>query len=336
MRGCEKKGIEAQLLNHNRDECIGCGWCNYGCRYNRKTSMLVTLIPWAEELGAVVLDQCHNVRLVQSRGTISSVEYHRDGKHHSVAAERVVVCAGGIGSSEVLLKSGIDGKGRVGKNFHALGGVIVAAEVDEQLDGYDGIGLTAVAKASDDYVIETFFAPPGAFSVTLGGWFGTHYERMRHYKHYVQAGVMVGTEPRGIISVEKKGTVKIDLRFSDEEVQKLKEGLMLLSEIFFEAGATLVLPGTFRHIELTHPKDLDMLDQLIQRPDDLLLGSAHPQGGNVMCEDPAKGVVNQSFCVHGFDNLYVADSSVFPSNIWANCQATVMALAHIAADYVGS
>src|SRR5713226_4897692 len=46
LDACAKMtGVSARRLNNNRHACIGCGWCNFGCRYNRKTSMLVTYIP---------------------------------------------------------------------------------------------------------------------------------------------------------------------------------------------------------------------------------------------------------------------------------------------------
>jgi choline dehydrogenase-like flavoprotein len=334
LRGCEELNIPARLMNHNRDECIGCGWCNYGCRYNRKTSMLVTYIPWAEAQGAEVVDRCADVRLVTQGAAVASVEFHRRGQKEAVTAERVVVCAGAIGSTEVLLQSDITQRDNVGKHFHLLGGNMITAELPEQVDGYDGIGLTCIAEVGPELVMETFFSPPGAFSITLGGWFAMHVERMRNYTHFTQAGVMVGTEPRGRITLDGKGRTRINLRFSKEELNGLKEGIKLLAKIFFAAGATTVLPGTFRFLEFTHPADLDLLDDLVKRPDDLLLGSAHPQGGNVMHEDPSKGVVDTTFRVHGFTNLYVVDASVFPSNLWANCQATVMALAHTAADHV--
>ena len=55
-----------------------------------------------------------------------------------------------------------------------------------------------------------------------------------------------------------------------------------------------------------------------------------------MNEDPRKGVVGLDFRVHGYENLFVADASVFPTNIWANCQATVMAMSHHAATHVAA
>ena len=38
----------------------------------------------------------------------------------------------------------------------------------------------------------------------------------------------------------------------------------------------------------------------------------------------------------GYENLFVTDASVFPTNIWANCQATVMAMSHHAASFVAT
>jgi choline dehydrogenase-like flavoprotein len=55
-----------------------------------------------------------------------------------------------------------------------------------------------------------------------------------------------------------------------------------------------------------------------------------------MSRDPGQGVVDETFRVHGMESLYVADTSVWPSNIWANCQATAMATAHYAATHVAA
>jgi choline dehydrogenase-like flavoprotein len=334
QKGCKALGIEADYLQNNRNKCIACGWCNFGCRYNRKTSMLVTYLPWAEQRGAVILDRCLDAEIVTKDKRAVGVKFNRDRKEEFIKADRVVVCCGGVGSSEMLLSSGIDLDGRVGKGFHVLGGIFAMAENEDKVDGFDGIGLTSFAHASEDYVIEDFFAPPATFSLSLSGFFLTHFNRMMRYPYYSEAGVMVGTDPHGVITIDKKKQAKINLKFNDKELAGLKKGLKRLVEIFFAGGAVKVMPASYKAIEFTSEADLKNIDSMIKRPEDLLLGSAHPQGGNRISDDPGQGVVSNQFNVHGYENLFVTDASVFPTNLWANCQATVMAISHYAANFV--
>jgi len=342
LEGCRALNIPAEYLKHNRRECLGCGWCNFGCRYDRKTSMLVSYLPWAEQRGADIIDGCRDVRIIHQAGEAKTVEFTGVGDSFSpnaktsLKAGNVVVCAGAIGSSEVLLRSHINPNGRVGMNFHALGGVLVSAEAPQRLDGYDNIGLTCVAHASPEYLVESYFTPPAVFSLSISGWFNEHFRKMQRYPWYAQAGVMVATDPTGRISINKRGDVEIDLVFNARDVSRLKAGIKTIANIYFAAGAKKVIPATYEGLDLDSVQDLAKLDRHIHKADDLLLGSAHPQGGNVMSDNPRLGVVDSSFRVHGYTNVYVADASVFPTNIMANCQATVMAIAHCAAELIVS
>lgn len=337
LRGCERMGIRGELLHNNRNHCIGCGWCNYGCRYNRKTSMLVTYIPWAEARGVEFIDRCEDARIVTREGRATGVEATRQGQPISIEAKRVVVCAGAIGSSAVLLRSGIDLDGRVGRGLHVLGGTFVTGETHEEIDGYDGIGLTSVAHADDDYVIESYFAPPVAFSLRLGGFFLSHFDRTSRYRNFIDGGVMVGTDPRnGRVRLDRKGNARIEITFGERDLSRLRRGLETISRIYFAGGAVKVFPSSFKLIEFSHPDQLGEIESMIKHPDDLTLGSAHPQGGNPMSADKSRGVVDPEFRVHGFENLFVADTSVWPENIWANCQATAMAMSHYAATFVAA
>jgi len=94
------------------------------------------------------------------------------------------------------------------------------------------------------------------------------------------------------------------------------------------------MPNTFRYFEFTRAEQLDALDAVVRDNTDINLNSAHPQGGNAISRDPAKGVVDERFRVHGAEGLYVCDASVFPSSITVNPQLTVMALAEYASGLI--
>lgn len=58
----------------------------------------------------------------------------------------------------------------------------------------------------------------------------------------------------------------------------------------------------------------------------------HHIGTTRMSESPRTGVVDRNCRVHGYSNLYVAGSSVFPTSGWANPTFTIVALAHRLAE----
>ncbi len=49
--GMRKLGLgEAPLVNVNIDKCLGCGYCNIGCQFDKKRSTLVHVLPAAQKL----------------------------------------------------------------------------------------------------------------------------------------------------------------------------------------------------------------------------------------------------------------------------------------------
>ncbi len=157
---------------------------------------------------------------------------------------------------------------------------------------------------------------------------------MHRYDHMTSTGVLVGTGRHSRVSLALTGGLDIDYKPTEEELGKLIEGLKLAGRIYLAAGAQRVMPTTLRYHEFRSEPELEQLDQLVKDNSDISLGTGHPQGGNAMSRDPQKGVVDPSFRVHGFENLYVCDASVFPSSIGVNPQLTVMALADYAAPLI--
>ena len=68
-------------------------------------------------------------------------------------------------------------------------------------------------------------------------------------------------------------------------------------------------------------------------PDQLWSG-AHHLGGTRMSNNSSNGVVDKNLKVFGFNNLYVAGSSVFPTSGLANPTLTIVALSLKLADHI--
>ena len=70
-------------------------------------------------------------------------------------------------------------------------------------------------------------------------------------------------------------------------------------------------------------------EEVIQSPYALGL---HLMGGCAIGNDAVNSVVNEEFGVHGFENILIADSSIFPAAPGINPSLTIMALSQKLSD----
>ena len=52
--------------------------------------------------------------------------------------------------------------------------------------------------------------------------------------------------------------------------------------------------------------------------------------------DPNRSVVDARFKVHGLENLFIVDGSVFPTSLGVNPSQTIYGLAHRSAEWVAA
>lgn len=64
------------------------------------------------------------------------------------------------------------------------------------------------------------------------------------------------------------------------------------------------------------------------------IGGYHHMGTTRMSVSPRNGVVDANCTVHGYHNLHIAGSSVFPTGGWANPTLTLLALTHRLGDHL--
>jgi choline dehydrogenase-like flavoprotein len=297
--------------------------------------MLQSVLPRAQKDfpdQVTILSECHADRIETVGGRAQAVRCTlSDGRTVRIGARQgVVVSAGPIASSLLLQRSFIGGR-LVGKHLSFNMAAPLTAHFDDKLCSYDGLQISHYLEPPnrEGLVIETWFNPPAMQSLFMPGWFENHFGNMSEYDEMACAGVVVGTQRNGEVR-HKRLRGDFGFRPQRADVEKLIGGVKLLGEIFFKAGATKVMPSTFRYHEFTNAGELGALDGYIDDPAGMSLNSAHPQGGNAISKDANRGVIDEDFCVRGFENVYVCDASVFPSSITVNPQYTVMALAHYA------
>jgi choline dehydrogenase-like flavoprotein len=346
------RGVIALGLHHlpnrhssveaNIHDCLGCGYCNIGCKFGRKLSMLDTVLPEAQRKAGKdalrILAGCEAQKFNAVGGRITGITCRLgDGRRIEVRANTFVLSAGAVSSSLILLRSGVGGK-RTGRHLSFNIGSPMTAVFNKEINAYRGLQISHYLKLSPSrgYVIETWFNPPVAQALGMPGWFDDHFNNMLRYSRMSCTGVLVGTESNG--EVRRAGLIgrEIDYVPTDGDLKKLLDGLVLSGQAFLADGAECVIPNTFDYHEFRSLDDLQRLYDLVKDSSDLTIGTGHPQGGNIVSANPELGVVDPQFKAYGYDNLFVSDASVFPSSLGVNPQLTVMALANYAVPFVAS
>ena len=144
-------GPDGNYAGVHQPACTLCGDCCSGCNVGAKNTVAMTYLPDAAAHGASLFTQCR-VRHVERASAGWRVVFVRcgddgGGEERSVSAGTVVLGAGTLGSTEVLLRSGEAGlalSGRVGENFSGNGDVIAFGyNNDVEINGI-GIGHPAI------------------------------------------------------------------------------------------------------------------------------------------------------------------------------------------------
>ena len=359
------KGVEAYLqgqpyeydvIEANITDCLGCGYCNIGCKYGRKLSMLDTLLPKAQQEHRDhfrVISEAEAVRLNGDNGTVREIVVRlQDRRELRIRNPKTVVVSGGtIASSWLLMQSGV-GRGElpVGRGISFNMGSPLHGFFGEKVDSYAGLQIAHYLALKDhpEFVYETWYNPPVAQAITMPGWLDTHFNNMRHYDQMAAVGVLVGTEPVAYLTPSRlfRGLPDVIYKPTERDLNALIEALNILGKILFAAGAQEVYASTRKYRSYASGRaryesveDLDNLRDLVRDERDILLGTGHPQGGNAISKTRGRngttgGVVAPDFRVYGYNNLYVCDASVFPGATTVNPQLSVMTMAHYAANLI--
>jgi choline dehydrogenase-like flavoprotein len=343
--------FEFDVVEANITDCLGCGYCNIGCPYGRKLSMLDVVLPMAQEQYGPeqfqIFSEAQAVRLVEDNGKITQIDVTIRGKRplRLVNPRTVIVSGGTIHSSWLLMQSGI-GKGKlpVGRGLSFNMGSPLHALFDEELNSYDGLQIAHYLRINEQpgFIFETWFNPPVAQAMAMPGWLETHFHNMQNYNRMSGVGVLVGTGSTGFV-VPALLTRGPDVVYtpSVDDLDKLTRALTIFGEIFFEAGAQEVYASTRSYHAYQNGKavcssknELSKLRELVKDDRDILLGTGHPMGGNALAANPQDGVVGPDFRVFGYSNLYIADASIFPTATTVNPQLSVMTIAQYASQLI--
>jgi choline dehydrogenase-like flavoprotein len=365
---CEKFRLHGKPILHGKNlrncgpsftdpdlkSCVKCGFCHLGCHYDTKQSMLVTYIHEAlNDLNADYTAYCNcrvdRITYDQESGLATGIDGtftdFRGNELYRIRinAKVVIVSAGAIASSNLLQKSNIGGE-KVGKGLalHPAPFVMGVFE-DEEIRANRGIPMSYTCHEfgvtnrveNGGFLIESIFLPVFQMALAIPSFGIDHAKMMERFNYCTMAGIMTRDEPAGIITISYNGHPKVIYNLAPKTIDDMARGMAVLAKMWFSIGAKSVITSHRDMPEIRTKADIPMLKDVVRNnPNGLMIGSAHPQGGNKMGSSTDECVVDSDCRVYGFENLYVCDASVFPTALGVNPQLTVMALAAMTADKI--
>jgi len=347
------RGHALPVLNRQgliQRDCIDCGDCLTGCNVGAKNTLAMNYLPMARRNGTMMFTQTE-VRDIERCGDfwkVNFIYFHRDekGRHKEeegcTTARVVVLGAGSIGSSEILMRSQseeLDFSRQLGCNWTGNGdalGFVRKTDLTTNIAGFSAqdpqgrrIGPTIQTNVTypdrpnlyDRVLIQEGVAArsyANALSFLMQDLDLDQTQVMLGMGHDRQEGKLF-LEDNGNAFVSWPGLLDSEYRRQiREEFSRLAHGH----------------GGKYKYLKVFGGKMI----------------SVHPLGGCGMSDDPRSGVINHKGQVYdtvcggdldattgGFrvhEGLYVCDGAVFPTAIACNPFLTISAMAERSAQMI--
>lgn len=363
-KGCEEMGYPVNNIPRNSTPDHYCGWCCHGCKDGKKKGTSETwLVDLVKSGNGAILPGCEAIKVLHKRkggrNIASGVAFEfgcKGGKDMCVVESKVtVVACGAISTPPLLKRSGLKNK-NIGRHLHlhpvamAWGYFPDSESSDVWPEGrktsYEGGIMTSMSTVVAEFensgygtVIQTPALHPGMFSILMP-WLSGIDIRMRMCKFSRTAHIFALARDKGSGIVKSQDNISYQMDGIDEE--NLKKGLEKVLRILAAAGAEEM--GTHhckgKSINLkqasSHEFERFVKEESSRALNDLLtpICSAHQMGSCRMGTDPKKSVVNQKGETWEMEDLFLADSSVFPTALGVNPMVTVQAIAYCTAQSV--
>ncbi|HEX6065455.1 MAG TPA: GMC family oxidoreductase [Longimicrobiales bacterium] len=349
VEGARKAGYHAEQFPLNLKGCLGSSLCNLGCPNAAKQGTHRVQLPAAERAGVEVVTRAEVLRIEGKALRVRISEPHAGEKgarsewqpgEYLVRAGTIVLAGGSIGSTALLLRSGLQKQlPRLGYNFTCHPAQILVAEHAQRITNDVGHPKSFFVDRAEQegFVLETCMYFPFITAKNMTGFGEAHSHFMRAFPRLQMILVLACDRAveQNRISVNRAGKPVVHYTFTPAVVKSLVAATRASARIFFGAGALRVHAPTAQPplLEVSEQNAID--DRIHERyfaEGKTSISAAHLMGGCSMGRDRSDSVTDAWGRVHGIPWLRVADSSLFPDALQINPYLTVMALADRAAE----
>lgn len=323
-----------------REECNKCGFCVSGCLSTAKSCTLTGFVPQAEANGAEFRSEAfiYNITYDPKKNRVTGVEYlDVNNKEHHVHARVVIVTAHTFETPRLLFLSAnntfpgglANSSGLVGKYYTAHWAVNVYGIFDQKMNAFKGppLGNLIVQDWYETdtnrgfargYTLESNLPPPFAYGVAGPAFWGQELKDMIKVYDHAAGWWICGeglADEDNMITLDPKTkdhrglpVARSTYNWLDNDKKAREHAIKMAATLLEAAGAKKIYVG--------------------------VNSAACPTGTVRMGNDPKASVVNSYCQSHDIPNLFVCDTSVFPTGGVASPTLTAMAIASRAGEYM--
>jgi cholesterol oxidase len=353
-------------LNHvgvPQGACVACGDCITGCNYGAKNTVLMNYLPDAKRNGAEIFTGAQVSELTPVASGWRVRVQTGDGPDRMLEAGIVVLAAGTLGSTEILLRSragGLKVSAALGHHFSGNGDMVALtynADVDVNAIGFgklDPQGRVPVGpcstgiidarggRALDEGMILVDGAAPGAFAKWLPALLAA------------LAATTGQDTDRGFSDAIKEKTRELESQVAGAYTGAVHRTQICLVVAHDDAAGEIYLDGdrlNIRWPDVGRQAPFERANEMMLQATRALGGTyipspawhellgrklvtGHPLGGCALADDARDGVVNHRGQVFSADSgtqvhpgLYVMDGSIVPASLGVNPLLTIAGLA---------
>ena len=352
--GDKRKAIDPYFkgLGPERTGCTECAGCMVGCRFNAKNSLDKNYLYFAQKNGVTILAETEVVSIQHINGkylidTVSSTSWFSKKKKR-FESTGLVMAGGVLGTMQLLLKEKY-GSGHLSKLSNRLG-----EQLRTNSESLCGIAL-ANQKLNHGVAISSIFNPDDH----------THIEIVKYSNGSGVMGKLAtlatdGNQPflrtlKWILNLilHPIQTIRtfFDFGFADNAIillvmQSIDNSMkMIWKKGWWSGGQMQIQNSTNSKV----PAYIGIGQEVMRRYADKVGGTpmnaitevalnmsttAHVIGGCPMGKTIEEGVVDEYFRAFGYENMYIVDGSIIPSNLGVNPSLSITALAEYAMHHV--
>jgi choline dehydrogenase-like flavoprotein len=320
------------LLDEEHPEASTCIRCDrfdgYPCLLDGKADAHVLCVrPSLQHRNVTLKTNTKVERLVEDGGEITEVvAVDRHGAEQRYSANMVVVSCGAVNSAALLLKSEVaNSSGVVGRHYmaHQNSAVIAISKAPNPTRFQKTLGVNDYYTGSDDFEyplghIQMLAKSDGQVLKAGAPRFTPQFTLDYMARHAVDFWLTSEDlpDPANRVTVERDGQIRVSYR--DNNVEGHKRLLKRLRGMLNDLGC--------------HPHLIP--HELVRDGRIPLAGVAHQNGTVRFGDDPRTSALDRDCKAHDLDNLYVVDTSFFPSSSAVNPALTAMANALRVGDHL--